>query len=126
MIHVRRRFALDTTWDLNGKEYSFADRILQEMGSMTNLDRLVIFPQRPNIDKGALFGGTMPYSPDSYRKKGPQDQLLIMKEIGMAFTYMNLAPIVSAFCKTYEGIYTLMGQFDTWLAFACHAPIFRY
>jgi hypothetical protein len=37
-----------------------------------------------------------------------------MKELGMAFTYMNIPAVVNAFCATYEGIYTLMGEFDTW------------
>lgn len=39
-----------------------------------------------------------------------------MKELGMVFTYMELPEIIDAYCLTYEGIYTLMGQFDTWYA----------
>jgi chitinase len=93
---------------------TFATRVLQELGSVTNLDRLVVFPQRPNIDKGAIFGGTPPYTALNFGRRSPQAQLLTMKELGMAFTYMNIPAVVNAFCATYEGIYTLMGEFDTW------------
>lgn len=104
----------DDTWDRNGLELSFADRILMEMGGMEHLDRLVVFARRPNIDKGALMGGGEVYKADNFGKKGYQEQLLLMKELGMAFTYMNIPAIVNKYCATYEGIYALMGQFDTW------------
>ena len=56
------------------------------------------------------------YNGDKFAAMGYQEQLLTMKELGMGFTYMNLPDIIDAYCLTYEGIYTLMGQFDTWYA----------
>jgi len=93
---------------------NFGMRTLQEIGSITNPERLLVFSQRPNIDKGALFGGGSPYKATTFGARSYEAQLLTMKELGMAFTYMNLPAAVSGFCATYEGIWTLMGQFDAW------------
>lgn len=34
--------------------------------------------------------------------------------LGMIFNYLNTAAVWDAFCGTYEAVYDLMGEFDTW------------
>lgn len=98
---------------------TFGDRVIQELGSFVNPERLVVFPQRPNINKGALYAGNTPLISKKFGNRGPEAQLLTMKELGMVFTYQNIPAVMNAFCLVYEGIYALMGQFDAWyVAFA--------
>jgi len=57
----------------------------------------------------------LPFRTSSSWKPPPgDDQLIMAREIGMIFGYMNLDPIWQSFCATYNGILTLLTEFDQW------------
>ncbi|KFY47830.1 hypothetical protein V496_10420 [Pseudogymnoascus sp. VKM F-4515 (FW-2607)] len=88
----------------------FIHYLLEELGSKSKLDRLVIYLARPNRSKGAPTAGL------SYVSMGEEAQLLAIKEMGMTFEYLRDPTIWGMFCATYEGIYNKMGEFDQWYA----------
>ncbi|KZF20785.1 hypothetical protein L228DRAFT_179448 [Xylona heveae TC161] len=101
--------------------YSFMDRLLMELGTgfargRGNQDRLTILSARVNNLKGRLFKGNQGVSPNTFSKFSEQARKLAFKELGMAFTYMNLPEVSAKFCSSYQGMYDLMGQFDSWHA----------
>ncbi|KAH6710830.1 hypothetical protein BKA61DRAFT_737735 [Leptodontidium sp. MPI-SDFR-AT-0119] len=104
----------DDTWDYDIGLFQGSTAHIRS--ALNKLDRLVVFPTRPNIFKGALFGGGNVYTGDRFASEGYQEQLLVMKELGMVFRYMNLPDIVEAYCDVYEALYALMGRFDRWYA----------
>ncbi|KAF6785553.1 chitinase [Colletotrichum sojae] len=53
---------------------------------------------RPNQKKGRMFGGIQPNAMDKC----------------LVFEYINNIAVWQKFCATYEGIYDLLGEFDTW------------
>ncbi|KAJ9415052.1 hypothetical protein QL093DRAFT_2452770 [Fusarium oxysporum] len=42
------------------------------------------------------------------------EQLQLVKEMGMIFSYLNHKDIWPKYCAVYEAIYDHMGDFDTW------------
>jgi hypothetical protein len=50
-------------------------------------------------------------------------QILSAKELGMVFNYMNEQVVWDKFCATYEAIYTLLGQWQTYYNNNPNAPL---
>ncbi|KAI1340016.1 hypothetical protein F5Y15DRAFT_423445 [Xylariaceae sp. FL0016] len=99
-------------------EVTFAQLLVAELGSMFYMGRLAILMSRPNRMKGALFAGNRAISPEPasmyHTLMTPEAQLLAVKDFGMVFNYMNNVNIWDKFCRTFEGIYTHMDDFDSW------------
>ncbi|RSL51633.1 hypothetical protein CEP51_015172 [Fusarium floridanum] len=103
-------------WQLDGKSRAFIFILLAELGNASHLDRLTIFKARPNGMKGAMFGGKQSSALSAYTKMSSEQKLLATKEMGMVFRYMNDPIIWKKFCDTYEALYELFGEFDTFYA----------
>ncbi|KAH6867367.1 hypothetical protein B0T10DRAFT_572385 [Thelonectria olida] len=103
-------------WKLDGKSRAFIHLLLAELGNASNLDRLAILKGRPNRMKGGMFGGKQSTSLVVYAGMSAEKQLLATKEMGMVFEYMNNPTIWAKFCDTYEAMYKLFGDFDTFYA----------
>ncbi|EGU74598.1 hypothetical protein FOXB_14896, partial [Fusarium oxysporum f. sp. conglutinans Fo5176] len=93
---------------------SFGEVIVAELGSEEHPDRLTIFQSRPNLKKGSMFTGNEPTSPTKYETTSSDEQLQLVKEMGMIFSYLNHKDIWPKYCAVYEAIYDHMGDFDTW------------
>ena len=50
----------------------------------------------------------------NYNLKSADAQLQSVKEMGMVFEYLNDAKVWPKFCATFEAIYDLLGEFDTY------------
>ncbi|OQD86867.1 hypothetical protein PENSOL_c084G07525 [Penicillium solitum] len=50
-------------------------------------------------------------------------QVLSAKELGMVFNYLNEPDVWSKFCGTYEAIYDLLGQWQTYYNNNPNAPM---
>lgn len=61
-----------------------------------------------------MFTGNQPTSLTKYLSMTQDEQLQSVKEMGMIFTYLNTQEVWDKFCGTYEAIYDLLGDFDTW------------
>jgi len=48
-----------------------------------------------------------------FERMTADQQVLSAKELGMVFNYMNEPDVWKKFCATYEGIYDLLGQWQT-------------
>ncbi|KAJ4152982.1 hypothetical protein LMH87_009497 [Akanthomyces muscarius] len=103
-------------WKVAGKAEGFFKVLLGELGSIRHLDRLTVFLARPNRMKGAMFEGNKAVAEATYLIMSADEQLSAVKEMGMAFTYLNEADVWDAFCATYEGIYDRLGEYNTWWA----------
>ncbi|KAJ8128780.1 hypothetical protein O1611_g4852 [Lasiodiplodia mahajangana] len=121
-------------WRLDGNPVPFVNLMLAELGSIKHLDRLTIYQARPNRKKGSMFTGAQPTAADKYTQMYQDEQLQlgtsslrlrfsgILKtgnspsslSQGMTFSYLNNPTVFDAFCGTYEAIYDLLGDFDTW------------
>ncbi|KAJ4386833.1 hypothetical protein N0V93_009731 [Gnomoniopsis smithogilvyi] len=105
-----------STFTLDGTVRPFIQLLLAELGSIAHLDRLTIFMARPNRKKGSMFTGNQPTSPTTFATMTSDEQLTSAKEMGMIFNYLNTQAVWDSFCGSYEAIYDLMGDFDTWYA----------
>lgn len=61
-----------------------------------------------------MFTGSQPTDPNVYDLMSKDEQLQSVKEMGMVFTYLNSQTVWDGFCGSYEAIYDLLGDFDTW------------
>lgn len=104
-------------WGDNGDEInSFAHVVTDELGSVNHPERLTVFLDRPNGHKGRMFRGYQPVSADNFgTKEAGDEQLLVARELGMVFTYMNNDEVWESFCDAYNGILTQMTKFDNWM-----------
>ncbi|EXK35888.1 hypothetical protein FOMG_09085 [Fusarium oxysporum f. sp. melonis 26406] len=93
---------------------SFGEVIVAELGSEEHPDRLTIFQFRPSLKKGSMYTGNEPTSPTKYETTSSDEQLQLVKEMGMIFSYLNHKDIWPKYCAVYEAIYDHMGDFDTW------------
>ncbi|CAM1509829.1 Fc.00g001640.m01.CDS01 [Cosmosporella sp. VM-42] len=103
-------------WKQGGGDVAFIQLLLSELGNMERLDRLTIYQARPNMKKGTMFTGKQPTTLSKFRRMGNEAQIQSVKEMGMVFTYLDDKEVWEAFCGTYEAIYDLFGDFDTWYA----------
>ncbi|KAH6953855.1 hypothetical protein BKA56DRAFT_625507 [Ilyonectria sp. MPI-CAGE-AT-0026] len=103
-------------WRLDNRPRPFIHLLLAELGNISNLDRLAILKARPNRMKGSMFGGKQSTALASYADMTPEQQLLATKEMGMVFHYLNDPTVWARFCATYEALYDLFGDFDTFYA----------
>ncbi|KAH7120620.1 hypothetical protein EDB81DRAFT_666993 [Dactylonectria macrodidyma] len=99
-------------WKLNGNNKPFIQLLMAELGNINHLDRLTIFKARPNAVKGRMMGGKAVTDFDVYRTMTQEQQLLVTKEMGMVFNYLNDPTVWAKFCDTYEALYDLFGEFD--------------
>ncbi|KAH0528005.1 hypothetical protein TsFJ059_002919 [Trichoderma semiorbis] len=88
--------------------------LLSELGCSDHLDRLSIFLARPNHRKGSVFQGTKVVDMTKFKQQTAEEQLLVAKEVGLVFTYLNTPEIWDMFCASYEAMYQHMGFYDSW------------
>ncbi|PKK46869.1 hypothetical protein CI102_8377 [Trichoderma harzianum] len=88
--------------------------LLSELGCSDHLDRLSIFLARPNHRKGSIFQGTKVVDMTKFKQQTAEEQLLVAKEVGLVFTYLNTPEIWDMFCASYEAMYQHMGFYDSW------------
>lgn len=101
--------------DGSGDFYSFARVLMNELGSINHLDRLTVFLARSNGHKGRLFSGAVAVSSAKYDNLTSDDlQFMVLREVGMIFTYLNRAEVWDSFCSTYNGILDRLEEFDTY------------
>ncbi|KAK4069890.1 CAZyme family GH18 [Trichoderma aggressivum f. europaeum] len=79
-----------------------------------HLDRLAIFLARPNHRKGGIFMGNKVVDMKKFKQQTAEEQLLVAKEVGLVFTYLNSPEIWDMFCASYEAMYDHMGFYDSW------------
>ncbi|KAF2137102.1 uncharacterized protein K452DRAFT_114250 [Aplosporella prunicola CBS 121167] len=92
-----------------------ANRLVDHLGGLAHLDRVVILVDRVNSVKGQLFRGvSISNEGDFGDMRTSEEQLLYVKEVGGVFTYMALDPVWRAFCGTYNGIYNDLHTFSNW------------
>lgn len=97
------------------KKGTFIKRVIDELGSRDHMDRLAIFLTNCNGMKGRLFGGKSSVTKDSFDKRDAgADQLLVGRELGMIFGYMDQLEIWDAFCSSYNAMLDWMVKFDAW------------
>ena len=102
--------------DSDGGYNSFMWLVTSELGSEEHPDRLTVFLDRPNGHKGRMFGGAQPVSATTFGNKAAGDeQLLVARELGMVFSYMNNNVVWGAFCASYNAILQDMQTFDNWI-----------
>lgn len=99
----------------HGLDNSFAHLVIDELGSKLHEDRMTVLLSRPNGHEGRLFDGSTAVSLPKFAGAAAGDeQLLMAREIGMVFAYMNLDTVWTSFCDVYNGILSLLTTFDDW------------
>ncbi|KZN93935.1 hypothetical protein EN45_041220 [Penicillium chrysogenum] len=109
-------------WKIGIRSVTFIEQVLYQLGNVDHLDRLTIFMGRPNLRKGILFSGKS-NDLDVFKSMTADQQVLSAKELGMVFNYMNEQVVWDKFCATYEAIYTLLGQWQTYYNNNPNAPL---
>ncbi|KAJ6001245.1 hypothetical protein N7522_006472 [Penicillium canescens] len=109
-------------WKIGNNKVPFIEQMLYQLGNIGHLDRLTIFMGRPNLRKGILFSGKS-NDMDVFKRMTADQQVLSAKELGMVFNYMNEPVVWSKFCATYEAIYDLLGQWQTYYNNNPNAPL---
>ncbi|RSL95244.1 hypothetical protein CDV31_013975 [Fusarium ambrosium] len=89
--------------------------IVDELGSVDHQDRLTVFMTRSNGFKGSYFQGNNGITQSTFNglEKGAE-QLKVVREIGMVFSYLNLDTVWDSYCDTYNGILHWLEEFDDW------------
>ncbi|KAL7959945.1 hypothetical protein V8C34DRAFT_92673 [Trichoderma compactum] len=49
-----------------------------------------------------------------FKQQTAEEQLLVAKEVGLVFTYLNTPEIWDMFCASYEAMYQHMGNYNSW------------
>lgn len=76
---------------------------------------MTVLLSRPNGHEGRLFDGSTAVSlPKFAGAVAGDEQLLMAREIGMVFAYMNLDTVWTSFCDVYNGILSLLTTFNDW------------
>ncbi|KAL6690469.1 glycoside hydrolase family 18 protein [Trichoderma pleuroticola] len=96
------------------EDASLPEILLAELGCTDHLDRLAIFLARPNHRKGGIFMGNKVVDMKKFKQQTAEEQLLVAKEVGLVFTYLNSPEIWDMFCASYEAMYDHMGFYDSW------------
>lgn len=72
-----------------------------------------------------LFAGKSPVSMTKFATLTNDQQILVAKELGMVFNYMNDDEVWGKFCDTYEAIWSLLEEYDNYYVSTPNAPLPR-
>lgn len=98
-----------------GQGTAFVHLLADEVGTRFTQDRLTVFMSRPNGMKGSLFGGSVSITQVRFADiPAGAKQLLVARQLGLIFPYMNTDTVWQSFCDSYNGMLDLFEQFDTW------------
>ncbi|KAH7227281.1 hypothetical protein B0J15DRAFT_556340 [Fusarium solani] len=97
---------------VRGEAVSLAQLLHTELGNIVHKDRLTIMIGRLNNKKQNLFGQTKLYQDRKYQKMSSDEQLQLVKEIGLLFNYMNHDDVWDVWCDTYNAMRVHLDEFD--------------
>lgn len=98
-----------------GQGVAFVHLLADEVGTRLTQDRLTVFMSRPNGMKGSLFGGSVSITQVRFGDiAAGAKQLLVARQLGLIFPYMNTDTVWQSFCDSYNGMLDLFEDFDTW------------
>lgn len=119
----RYRYWVEENFFVEYVDFIWIHRIVDELGSIDNMDRLTVFMKRPNQNKGRLFKDSRAMSMSTFGEleKGPE-QLLAAREVGLIFPYLNHDEVWESFCDTYNGVLDHLVDFDSWYETKTGAP----
>ncbi|RSL67275.1 hypothetical protein CEP53_003068 [Fusarium sp. AF-6] len=95
------------------KAFSVFQLLQSELGNIAHMDRLTIMLGRLNNKKqNQLFGQSYLYQPKSYKGMSSDEQLQLVKESGLLFSYMNHDDVWDMWCDTYNAMRDHLAEFD--------------
>lgn len=98
-----------------GDGVAFVHLLADEVGTVYHQERLTVFMSRPNGVKGSLFSGSVSVTQARFGEiPAGAKQLLVARQLGLVFSYMNIDTVWESYCDAYNGMLDLFEEFDTW------------
>jgi hypothetical protein len=124
-IHLQDALNLNCRWvkawvtsdntGFRNERKSLAKFMAEELGSRDRQHLAAVFMSEPNTIKGRLWTGHTGVKRERFDAMEVGDeQLMQMRDLGLAFSYMNNAEVWDAFCETYNAMRFILQDFDAW------------